>query len=184
MTFFLSHLWTKFYFEFELQLNSKCFFFALLHFQGWQLPSSSSRLLTETPRTPSCWSGPASATLPSPRSDWRLPRRPPAAGSECVRCVRCVRCLTCKPCRSYTVTGVEKEGPYHWAGKMFLSKLSPATQYKARASAQNELGWSQAGHEWSFATLGAGTELKIPPICFLSAICWEVTGNYGTHTSC
>ena len=56
------------------------------------------------------------------------------------------------------MTGVVKEGPYHWAGKMFLSKLSPATQYKARASAENEQGWSQAGDEWSFATLGAGTD--------------------------
>jgi len=56
--------------------------------------------------------------------------------------------------RSYRVSP-SKEGAYHWAGKQFLSDLSPATQYKARVTAENSAGWSQAGRDWYFASLGA-----------------------------
>ena len=55
---------------------------------------------------------------------------------------------------------VVKDGPYHWTGKMFLPQLSPASQYKARVSVENKLGWSEPGESWSFATLGAGTEQR------------------------
>ena len=48
-----------------------------------------------------------------------------------------------------------KEGAYHWAGKQFLSDLSPATQYRARVTAENQAGWSKPGREWNFASLGA-----------------------------
>ena len=59
------------------------------------------------------------------------------------------------PCsRSYHVSPV-REGAYHWAGKQFLSPLSPATQYRARVTALNTKGWSKSAREWNFATLGA-----------------------------
>jgi len=56
--------------------------------------------------------------------------------------------------RSYHVSPV-REGAYHWAGKQFLSPLSPATQYRARVTALNTKGWSKSAREWNFATLGA-----------------------------
>ena len=61
------------------------------------------------------------------------------------------------------MTKVVEEGAYHWAGKMYLSKLSPATQYKARVSAQNEMGWSKPSQTWRFATLGAGKVTAFSP---------------------
>lgn len=56
--------------------------------------------------------------------------------------------------RSFEAT-FHKEGPYHWAGKQFLSDLDEATQYKARVRAENSEGWGQFGEEWHFATHGA-----------------------------
>ena len=47
------------------------------------------------------------------------------------------------------MTTVIKEGAYHWTGKIFLSKLSAATQYRARVSAHNDLGWSEPTHHWN-----------------------------------
>ena len=48
-----------------------------------------------------------------------------------------------------------REGGYHWAGKQFISSLSPATQYRARVTAENSAGWSPHITHWNFATLGA-----------------------------
>ena len=48
-----------------------------------------------------------------------------------------------------------REGGYHWAGKQFISSLSPATQYRARVTAENKAGWSPHITHWNFATLGA-----------------------------
>ena len=56
---------------------------------------------------------------------------------------------------------VIKEGAYHWTGKMFLSKLSAATQYRARVRALNDLGWSKPAHQWNFATMGAGRVMPL-----------------------
>lgn len=56
--------------------------------------------------------------------------------------------------RSYLVRP-SREGGYHWAGKQFLSDLKPATQYRARVTAQNTAGWSQSARQWNFASLGA-----------------------------
>ena len=58
--------------------------------------------------------------------------------------------------RSYKVSP-SREGGYHWAGKQFLSSLSPATRYRARVRAENTAGWSSLSHitTWNFATLGA-----------------------------
>ena len=67
-------------------------------------------------------------------------------------------------------SNVHKEGPYHWAGKQFLSDLNEATQYRARVRAENEEGWGQFGEEWHFATLGAEPS--------------PVTGSAETFSSC
>ena len=48
-----------------------------------------------------------------------------------------------------------REGGYHWAGKQFISSLAPATQYRARVTAENTAGWSPHITHWNFATLGA-----------------------------
>ena len=56
--------------------------------------------------------------------------------------------------RSYRVLP-SREGGYHWAGKQFISSLSPATQYRARVTAENKAGWSPHITHWNFATLGA-----------------------------
>ena len=56
--------------------------------------------------------------------------------------------------RSFKVVP-SREGGYHWAGKQFISSLSPATQYRARVTAENTAGWSPHITHWNFATLGA-----------------------------
>ena len=62
--------------------------------------------------------------------------------------------LTSYCARSYRVLP-SREGGYHWAGKQFISSLSPATQYRARVTAENSAGWSPHITHWNFATLGA-----------------------------
>ena len=56
--------------------------------------------------------------------------------------------------RSFKVVP-SREGGYHWAGKQFISSLAPASQYRARVTAENTAGWSPHITTWNFATLGA-----------------------------
>lgn len=54
-----------------------------------------------------------------------------------------------------TATPIE-DGPYHWAGKLFLKNLEAAQRFEARVSGRNEEGWSKPAPVFHFATLGAG----------------------------
>jgi len=43
---------------------------------------------------------------------------------------------------------------YHFAGKIYLKNLKPATRYEARAKAKNDEGWSNPSDIFNFATRG------------------------------
>ena len=49
-----------------------------------------------------------------------------------------------------------EDGPYHYAGKLFLKQLSYATRYEAKVQARNDEGWSKTREIFNFATQGAG----------------------------
>ena len=48
------------------------------------------------------------------------------------------------------------EGPYHYAGKLFLKDLKYATRYEAKVQARNTEGWGNM-QIFYFATKGAGS---------------------------
>ena len=45
---------------------------------------------------------------------------------------------------------------YHFAGKIYLKNLKPATRYEARSKAKNDEGWSNPSDIFNFATRGTG----------------------------
>jgi len=53
-----------------------------------------------------------------------------------------------------TATPIE-DGPFHYAGKLYLKGLEGATVYEARVMTRNEEGWNKHKNVFSFATRGA-----------------------------
>ena len=50
-----------------------------------------------------------------------------------------------------------QDGPYHYAGKLYLKELTGATRYQARVTSRNEEGWNKWPEQhFHFATHGAG----------------------------
>lgn len=78
-----------------------------------------------------------------------------------------------------TATPIE-DGPYHWAGKLFLKNIESAQRFEARVSGRNEEGWSKPNPVFHFATLGAepkqegitgGSSSLVPAVsCLLSIL--------------
>ena len=65
-----------------------------------------------------------------------------------------------------TATPIE-DGPFHYAGKLYLKGLEGATVYEARVMTRNEEGWNKHKNVFSFATRGAGGIDVF--------MCWDVT---------
>ena len=60
--------------------------------------------------------------------------------------------------RAYSVSPHADQELYHSAGKLYLTKLEPATAYQARIKSHNKEGMSRWSHVFNFATRGGGEQ--------------------------